>query len=152
MRTLRVVSLMLVLSLSLLAAESPFSGTWKLNLEKSKMTPPYPKEVIVRVDADDNGIKVKEDVIDSQGQPTKVSYEAKFDGKDYPTTGSPEFDSVSFQRVNSNTLKAQLKKAGKVIGDYTVVVSKDGKTTSVDYTETSPEGKPIKGSAVYDKQ
>lgn len=70
MRTLRLVSLMLVLSLSLLAAESPFSGTWKLNLEKSKMTPPYPKEVIVRVDADDNGIKVKEDVIDTQGQAT----------------------------------------------------------------------------------
>jgi len=143
---------MLGLSLSLLAAESPFSGIWKLNLAKSKMTPPHPKEVTVHVDADDNGIKVKEDVVDSQGQPIKVSYEAKFDGKDYPATGNPEFDSVSFQRIDSNTLKAKLKKSGKVIGDYTLVVSKDGKTTSINYTETSPEGKPIEGFALYEKQ
>ena len=46
----------------------------------------------------------------------------------------------------------QIKKAGKVVGDYTIVVSKDGKTTTVNYTETGPEGKPINGSAVYDKQ
>ena len=152
MRMLRVVSLMLGLSLSLLAAESPFSGTWRLNLEKSKMTPPHPKAEIVHVDADDNGIKVTDDVTDSQGQPIKVSYEAKFDSNDYPATGTPDFDSVSFQRVNSNTLKGKTKKAGKVVGDYTIVVSKDGKTTTVNYTETGPAGKPIKGSTVYDKQ
>ena len=30
--------------------------------------------------------------------------------------------------------------------------AEDGKTTTVKYTETGPEGKPVKGSAVYDKQ
>jgi len=82
----------------------------------------------------------------------KVSYEAKFDGKDYPATGSPTWDTVSFERVNAQTLKAKTKKGGKVAGDYTIVVSGDGKTTTVKYTETGPEGKPVKGSAVYDKQ
>jgi len=151
MRTLRIACTVFALSLSLLAAESAFTGTWKLNLEKSKMTPPFPKGEIVRVDADDNGIKVTDDVTDSNGQPLKVSYEAKFDGKDYPAT-SPDFDSVAFQRVNTHTLKAKSKKAGKAVGEYTIAVSGDGKTTTVNYTEMGPNGTPIKGSAVYDKQ
>jgi len=101
--------------------------------------------------ADDNGIKVTDDVTESEGRLNRVSYEAKFDGKDYPAKGSHAFESVSFRRVNINTLKANTKKAGKVVGDYTMVVSKDGKTTTVKYHETNAE-RTIKGSAVYDKQ
>ena len=151
MRTLRIASTVLALSLSLLAAESPFSGTWALNIGKSKMTPPHPKGETVHVDADENGIKVTDDITDNNGQPVKVSYEAKFDGKDYPAT-SPDFDSVAFQRVNTHTLKAKSKKAGKAVAEYTIVVSGDGQTTTVKYSEIGPDGKPIKGSAVYDKQ
>ena len=87
MRALRVVSMVLALSLSLFAAENPFSGTWRLNLSKSKMTPP-PKGEIVRVDADDNGIKVTDDVTEVEGRLNEVNYEAKFDGKDYPAKGT----------------------------------------------------------------
>ena len=43
-RQLKVLAVVLVMSLSLFAADSPFSGTWKLNLAKSKMTPPVPRE------------------------------------------------------------------------------------------------------------
>ena len=152
LRLLRTVLVILALSMGLFAADSPFSGTWKLNVGKSKMTPPSPQAETVRVDANDSGIKVSDDITDAKGQPMKVSYEAKYDGKDYPATGSPAWDSVSFQRVDANTLKAKTKKDSKVVGDYTVTVSQDGKTTTVKYTETGPEGKPIKGSAVYEKQ
>jgi hypothetical protein len=152
MRALRMVLMIVALSIVLFAADSPFSGTWKLNIAKSKMAPPSPQAETVRVDADDKGIKVSEDITDAKGQPIKVSYEAKFDGKDDPVTGDPNIESISFQRVNTNTLTAKSKKAGKVTGNYTIVVSEDGKTTTVKYTETGPEGKPVKGSAVYDKQ
>jgi hypothetical protein len=151
MRQLKVLTVVLIMSLSLFAAESPFSGTWKLNLAKSKLTPPIPKSDIAVIDADENGLKFNEDVIDDKGEPLKISYEAKFDGKDYPVTGDPASDSVSYQRVNANTLKGTLKKGGKIVTDATVVVSKDGKITTANYTDYS-QGKPAKGTAVYDKQ
>jgi len=151
MRHLRVLVVVLVMSLGLFAAESPFSGTWKLNLAKSKLPPPAPKSDTVVVDADDNGLKLTEDATDDKGQPIKSSYEAKFDGKDYPVTGDPTTDSISFQRVNANTLKSTAKKDGKVSSRGTIVVSKDGKVTTVDFTDYS-QAKPAKGSAVYDKQ
>ena len=150
MRQLKVLTVVLIMSLSLFAAESPFSGTWKLNLAKSKMTPPVPKSDIAVVDADENGLKLNEDVITDKGESLKISYEAKFDGKDYPVTGDPSSDSVSYQRVNANTLKGTLKKGGKVTTDATVVVSKDGKTTTVNYTDYS-QATPAKGTSVYEQ-
>jgi hypothetical protein len=150
-RLLKMLAVVLAMSLSLFAAESPFSGTWKLNLAKSKMTPPVPKSDIAVVDADENGLKLTEDVIDDKGQPLKITYEVKFDGKDYPVTGDPSSDSVSYQRVNANTLKGKTKKGGKVATDATIVVSEDGKITTVNYTDYS-QAKPAKGTGVYDKQ
>src|ERR1700736_3696922 len=111
MRQLKVLTVVLVMSLSLFAAESPFSGTWKLNPAKS--TPPVPKSDTAVVDADENGLKFNEDIIDDKGEPLKISYEAKFDGKDYPVTGLPDADSISYLRVNTHTLKATVKKGGK---------------------------------------
>ena len=149
MRLLKMLAVVLSLSLTLLAAGSPFSGTWKLDPTKS--TPPEPKSDIPVVDVGDNGIKFSEDVVDDKGQPLKISYEAKFDGRDYPVTGVPDTDSISYRRVNAYTLQAKLKKGGKTIGEFTVVVSKDGKITTVQYTDYSHE-KPVKSTAVYDKQ
>jgi hypothetical protein len=151
MRPLKVLVVVLVMSLGLFAAESPFSGTWKLNLAKSKLPPPAPKSETIVVDADDNGLKLTDDITDDKGQSMKVSYEAKFDGKDYPVTGDPAADSVSFQRVNANTLKSTVKKDGKVSYTDTTVISKDGKVSTVDFTDYS-QATPAKGSAVYDKQ
>jgi hypothetical protein len=49
--------------------------------------------------------------------------------------------------VNDHEIKITTKKAGKVVADLDVVVSKDGKTTMVNYTD-----KGEKGTSVYDKQ
>jgi hypothetical protein len=150
-RLLKMLAVVLAMSLSLFAAESPFSGTWKLNLAKSKMTPPMPKSDIAVVDADENGLKLNQHVITDKGESLKISYEAKFDGKDYPVTGDPSSDLVSYQRVNANTLKGKTKKDGKAAADATIVVSKDGKITTVQYTDYS-QAKPVKSTFVYDKQ
>jgi hypothetical protein len=74
-RELRLLFVILALSLALFA-ESPFSGTWKLNVAKSKLPPPAPQSDIAKVDADDNGLKFSEDITDDKGQPIKISFEA----------------------------------------------------------------------------
>ena len=151
MRHLRVLLMVLAMSVGLFAAESPFSGTWKLNAAKSKVPPPPAKSELVVVNAGDNGLKLTDDIVDDKDQSLKVSYEVKFDGKDYPVTGDPNSDAISFERVNANTLKGTAKKAGKVTTKFTVAVSKDGKVTTVSFTDYT-QAKPAKGTAVYDKQ
>jgi hypothetical protein len=144
MQLLRLVVVILSLSLSVFASDSPFSGTWKLNLAKSKFTPPVPQSDIAVINADDNSIKFSEDVTDDKGQSTKMSTDAKFDGNDYPWTGDPDADSISYKRVNDHTLIATTKKAGKIAEKATIVVSKDGNVTTVHFTAYS-QGKTVKG-------
>src|SRR5437899_10869053 len=113
-RHLKLLFVIWALSLALFAAKSPFSGTWKLNLAKSKLPPPAPQNDIAKVDADDNGVKLSEEITDDKGQPLTISFETKFDGKDYPVTGDPSSDSISYQRVSANKLRSTSKKAGKI--------------------------------------
>ncbi len=44
MRFFRLLLVLLSFSASLLAADSPFSGTWKFNPSKGHLTPPIPKK------------------------------------------------------------------------------------------------------------
>jgi hypothetical protein len=151
MRSLKLVCLILALSTTLFAADSPFTGSWKLNSSKGHLTPPVPKSVVVQVQADADTFKLNEEGIDDKDQPFKLSYEAKYDGKDYPITGDPHSDAVSLQRVNQHQIKFTIKKAGNVVSKLDVVIAKDGKSAtvkSVDYME----GKTQKGTAVYEKQ
>ena len=150
-RHLRLLFVISALSVTLFAAESPFSGTWKLNLAKSKLPPPPPQNDIAKVDADENGVKLSEEITDDKGQPLKISFEVKFDGHYYPVTGDPSSDSVSYRRVSANTLRSTSRKGGKITTKATIVISADGKTTTVHFTDYS-QTKPVNGVGVYDKQ
>ena len=135
------------------AAQSPFSGTWKLNPTKSTISAPSPRSEVIQVKADENSIEVASDVPDRvSGKTTKASYKAAFDGKDYPVSGDPRVDSIAFQRLDATKLKATAKKDGKVVGEYTFVVSADGGATTVNYIESDSDGNVYKGSEVYEKQ
>jgi len=39
--------------------------------------------------------------INDRGKPTLVQFTAKYDGKDYPVTGSPDYDAISLRRVDA---------------------------------------------------
>lgn len=135
------------------AQGSPHVGTWVLNLAKSKYTPgPPPKEQTGVVEAAGQGIKSTATGIDAAGKPTKVSYTANFDGKDYPVTGSADFDTVSFKSANPNTLEFSRKKGGKVVQTGTMVVSADGKTRTITATGTNAQGQKINNVVVYDRK
>jgi hypothetical protein len=64
------------------------------------------------------------------------SYDAKFDGKDYPVVGDPGKTVVSLKRVGSDTIEEIDKRAGKVTDIIRSTVSGDGKTIHV--VDTDP--------------
>jgi hypothetical protein len=59
------------------------------------------------------------------------SYEAKFDGNDYPIAGDPGKTVVSLKRVGSDTIEETDKRGGKVTDIIRSTVSADGKTLHV---------------------
>jgi hypothetical protein len=134
-------------------ATDPASGTWELNLAKSKFSPgPPPKSQTRTFEATGADVKYTLKGIDAEGKPTLVRYTAKYDGKDYPVTGSQDFDAISLKHVDAVTAEATLKKGGKVVATTKRVVSKDGKTLTLTTIGTNAKGQAVNNVAVFDKR
>jgi len=151
MRYAKLAFVLLGLAATLVAAD-PASGTWKLNAAKSKYTPgPPPKSATVTYEETADGIKRTGKSVDAEGKTTSFEYTAKYDGKDYPVTGSDLYDTITLKRINDQTAEATLKKSGKVVSNARRVVSKDGKVMTLTMTGTNPKGEKTHNVAVYDK-
>jgi hypothetical protein len=153
---MRARTILLTLVVCLVAAAvcfaSPQMGTWKLNEAKSKFAPGAPKNHTVVYEAAGDSIKVTVDGTDADGKALHNEWTGKFDGKDYPVTGDPAFDTRAYKQVNANTLDMTIKKDGKVTMTGKIVVSADGKTRTVTTSGTDAKGKKVKKTVVYDKQ
>jgi len=140
----------------LLAQSNPAIGTWKLNLAKSKYgTAPLPKSLTRTVEAQGDGAKTSFDGVATDGSQMAYSFTTNYDGKDSPVSGVGQpngADTISVKRINANTTLATLKKAGKVVSTTRTVVSKDGKTTTLNSKGVDANGKPRNVVSVYDKQ
>ncbi len=62
---------------------------------------------------------------------TGDSYNAKFDGKDYPYRGDPGTTSVSLRKIDANTIEETDKRNGKTISVTRMTVESDEKTMNV---------------------
>jgi hypothetical protein len=150
MRILRVLCALLLFAVTALAADDPFTGTWKLNIAKSKLlVGDKTKSDVYLMVADDSTIKFTDEVILDK-EVRNITVDAKIDGKYYPINGDPDTEAVAYHR-NGNTVTVTLKNGGKVVGKDNVVVSQDGQITTVTFTVYSNE-KPQTGTAVYEKQ
>ena len=144
--------LLCLVGASVCFADDPQIGTWKLNEAKSKLGVGSPKAPTVVYAAAGDSVKVTVDGTDSDGKPIHSEWTGKFDGKDYPVTGSSTEDTRSYTKVDANTLAFTNKKGDKVTISGRAVVSTDGKTRTVTLTGTDPKGKKFTSTAVYDKQ
>ena len=133
-------------------AQDPNIGTWKLNEAKSKIPAGALKVDSMVMSSEGDNMKVTQDGTDRDGKPLHVEWTGKFDGKDYPVTGSPAMDSRSYKKSGEQTLVSETKKDGKVVVSARSVVSADGKTRTVHATQTDSSGKKVTVAAVYDKQ
>ena len=134
--------------------DNPLIGTWKLNVAKSKHDPgPVPKSQTSKIEASgSNGVKVTTDGVDGQGKPTHTEYTANYDEKDYPITGSPDYDTVAVRRINAYATLRIDKKGGKVVRMLRNVVAKDGKTRTVVSIGVNAQGQTFHNITFYDKQ
>jgi len=69
-----------------------------------------------------NGFTMK-----SNGQ----SYDAKFDGKQYPVAGDPGHTMVTLKKVDDNTVEETDYRQGKAVDEIHLAAAKDGKTVQL---------------------
>jgi hypothetical protein len=143
----------MVTGLVLVAADSNV-GTWNLNTAKSKFSPgPAPKSETLKIEAAGaDGVKFTSDGTGADGKPAHYEFQAKYDGKPVAVKGNPDFDMLSYKRIDANTVEATTTLAGKPTGTAKITVSADGKTRTVMQTGTNAAGQKVNNLRVYDKQ
>lgn len=141
-----------LLTVGLLAADSPFVGTWKLNVEKSKLATSGIGQSSVVVEAVPGGLKSTVTATNAAGEPVNFSYEATLDGKAATVTGTQLFDSVTLTPVDAQHIKAVGTKDGKVVYTDQRMVSKDGKTMTIERDGTSADGQTYHATLVFERQ
>jgi hypothetical protein len=143
-----------ITSIAMFGADNSI-GTWKRNVVKSKTTPPIAnpiKSLTLVYEAIDGGVKLTATGERQDGTKINGGYSAKYDGKEYPVTGTT-WDTTSLKQIDANTFTFENKKTG---GKYHVtgrtVISKDGKTMTTTTKGTNAEGQPSTSTIIYEKQ
>jgi hypothetical protein len=151
--TLALCALLTVSSVAI-AADTPDAviGTWKLNTAKSTGNIPMAKSETRIYTAAPGGVTVSWKRMDADGKESNVKTTFKYDGKDYPVTGSPDFDALSAKQIDANTVESVQKRMGKDVGKTTRTLSADGKTLTLASKLTTAKGTAVDTSMVYDRQ
>jgi hypothetical protein len=132
-------------------SDDPLIGTWKLNAEKSQ-SPAFKSGTTV-IERAGEGVKFTVDLAGADGTAYHWTFTAKYDGKDYPSTGNSPFgDIAALTRVDPHTTRITVKQGGKESATQMIVVSADGKTRTVTTKGTDAKGRPIDSTSLYEKQ
>jgi hypothetical protein len=97
-------------------AQSSFDGTWRTNMDQSKISPKP------------NVWSVNNCMYDCSTCSPKI--DVKADGTDQPVTGQ-SYDTISVREVDSKSIAIATKKGSKTVYDQTRKVSDDGKTLTI---------------------
>jgi hypothetical protein len=131
----------------------PAVGTWKLNLAKSAFAgiPAYKSQIRI-YSRSGQDITLKMTTVSAEGKETTTQATYKLNGKDYPSMGNPDFDSLSGMQIDTNTVEFTLKRAGEPVGKIRRTVSKDGQTLTINYEIKNANGVQTGAVTVFDKQ
>jgi hypothetical protein len=147
---------LLGLAVTLFGAD-PFSGTWKLNIAKSKFPAgrnPAPKEItaVIREQVDETEVTVKGTAVD--GSPIAAHYTVPPKRKGALKSAEDSAGStVTSRRIDDRTIDSATTRDGKQIQTSHSVVSRDGKTLRMTIRGFDSQGKPVEeGYQVYEKQ
>jgi len=156
---LTVVSVTMIFGLGLATvtmAADPRVGTWKLNLAQSKLPPSTGAAIkeetaVVREVGDQFETAFTSTRTDSSTTTNKFT-EPQKGGAIGRQPAYPEGESGVATMIGPGNWYVTFLQNGKQVRVYHNVISKDGKTMRETYRGTDAKGKPIEGSAVFDKQ
>lgn len=123
----------LALPLPLWAADSPFEGTWMVDLDSVEL-PDKPTTV-----------SLQDGMYDNSSSVPKIHVRA--DGSDQAVAGAAGYDTLAVKVVDDRTVEFTAKREGKVVSRGRLTVSADGKTGREEFTEyPAASSQPITGS------
>ena len=140
------------LGIAMSEQDDPFTGTWRFNPERSTLSTPPPQSWVQQIIATSDEVHVQEIIVRSDASETVVEVMARFDGSDYPVTGSPAADTIAYRRADSNRISGTGKKNGDITLMETVTVTHESNTLNLSYSIHGDGHVVASGIAVFEKE
>ena len=129
------------------------SGSWKLNIEKSKFNPgPGSKSQTLTWKPTANGFEFTVDTVTAQGETTQSRASGTDDGKPYAFKTATYSGMRTTKWIDAYTIEETDTVDGNVRNSRRAVLSKDGKVLTVSTNGMNAQGQPTSNVAVYEKQ
>ena len=134
-------------------ASALWSGTWELNLARSRLTAPVGQRSETRVyDVQGNTLNLTATGTDPSGMPTRYSYSGAFDGKPYPMIGNPVGDNISITLATPRRLNATVRRGAAVTAMTRSDISADGRHMTLIRRALHPHAAPTVEVLVFDRK
>ena len=152
MRPAKLILALATLASGLFAADLE-SGTWKLNLAKSKLIAPVSlaSATMVIEPVDSQTHRVTFTPVAKDGQVRKMEEVRTCDGKERPSTSIPG-TMIGCSGIGTATPQYWWTKDGKKVAEIRVEISADGKTLTNSATGVDYKGNLFEETRVWDKQ
>ncbi len=150
-----VVGLMALGFVGTVSAADVYTGTWNLNVAKSKFTPGMEVKALSAVVTEKGAdLAVSGTGTDGAGKATSVQYMFPMKGGALSyTEGAPASGAtVVAKRVNASTIDSTATLNGKEVGSTHATVSGDGKMLTRVVKGTDASGKAFTNTEVYERQ
>jgi hypothetical protein len=126
-------------------------GNWKADLSKSQRDPNHQfQRLTMRFEVSDEAVLLTFMGVNRAGKEESGTRKVRPDGKEYPVDEAPGVVAIT-RWVGSNTLELVAKQDGKVVGESTYEVSKDGKTLTSKVKGTDAKGRQFEQVIVFDR-
>jgi mannose-6-phosphate isomerase-like protein (cupin superfamily) len=133
-------------------------GTWVLDAAKSRTTEPLPMHETRTYHLTDLGtVNVVVEGEDAYGADYAYAASGELDGRVWPVAGRDVGarilgDTISWQRIDPNTIEMDIKKKGAAFNTTRHSVSGDGMTLTISENGVDDENRPVHDTRVYERE
>lgn len=155
MRLCSIVVLSAFLTGTAVSAAEPanMSGTWKLNVDRSKLHGrPAPSSLQIVIQHNEPKLSYKGRIYTPSAEgDSEFSFDGAIDGKEYPVKVDTTDQRITFKRLSPYSVQSDMHTVdGKIQETATTAISLDGKTLVRRIIRTTPQGKQT-WTETYDK-
>ena len=151
-----LISCLILAAVGLAADVANMSGTWVLNLKRSKFDSKMtsPGTVILEIQHNEPSLKYSGTVSRAgEKEPTKFEYSGAIDGKQYQAKEDQNTRTIVFRRRTQRSVESHSTLQDGKSKEYALItMSRDGKTLNRQIKFTDPNGAVRQWTEVYEKK
>lgn len=130
---------------------NPFIGIWVYRTERSKSKGLKLGQWVQRIEAMEEELRMREEMVMVTGARAIVSIEARIDAQEYPIRASSMVDASEYRRVGRSEISGTGRKNVSVTLRETIATGENSETLTLTFVAFADKREEMNGVAVFER-